>query len=750
VISYGAAAFTFSAGIPGRTLTPQAGSPVTGWSIAPQLPPGLTFNTTDGSISGTPTAASSSTPYTATAQGSAGTLSVTFAIEVDTDVLFDLGHNAAISSLQFNGSSVLSADANGHWVLWDYATGTMIASGDAPNVNALFVSPGDNLPPVLPSNVTALAGATAVIQTPTGLQVLSATTGVLSANISASFNWWTIATDGSYIVAGSQTGLSVWSPSGQLLISRPGNYASAIAFASPGTLRVAQGAAGTNVVEAVSVPNGAAVVSPQFKGQFTSWFVDGSGFLSTVIGSGTTPTMLYAYSSSAAQEAAVTNPGGNYYGQGQWLWTLAPGNTTLTVSTLAAPTTPVATYSFGDAKTMVSGSTIGVSDFSSGRFSVIDLSGSAPAKTDYSPPFGAFFARQYAAASASQWIAGNGVGVLLDGASLGGTPRFLDYGEALSLAGNASRIVLATASGRIVYFNATTLAQEGTIAFPNPAQTPFGSAFAQAALSSDGSILAFLGPDDTSVNIYSLPSATLLYTWRFPLSGGWLPWNISLSASGTVLGITTTLPDTTFNGVLSVPSLSFMDTAAAATGGAPIVSSQFKSSIGSGSPVPMLLSPDGSQIATTIAGEYPDLLASASRIGTNIVKSGVMVPFVPGWPVGWIDNTHLLVNTYVQNTAGGPPSVYAGCTIYDLSATATGTCALPELLGFQTVDSDTLFTLNQPRLVSLSTGAVIWQSGDALPCAPSQVQFLPLCFPDALAGNHVVLVSDSRVVVQSY
>jgi hypothetical protein len=743
VISYGASALTFTAGIPGRTLTPQVGDTVTGWSIAPQLPPGLVFSTSDGSISGTPTSASPRTPYTVTAQGPTGALSVTFAVEVDTDVLVDLGHNAQIWSLQFNGSSVLSEDVLGHWVLWDYGTGAMVASGDAGNGDVGCIYGGCTMP----GAPAALAGPTAVIRTPTGLQVRSATSGALTANITAQLDWWSLATDGSYIVGGYLTGVSVWSQTGQLLISHPGNYANAIAFASPGAIRII-GPAGANVVETISVPSGADVISPQFKGQFTSWFVDGSGFLSTVLGSATTPTILLAYSDGAAQQASIANPVGTSnlagpstgtYAQGAWLWTFT--GTSLIVYALASPTTPVASYTFGGAQVIPSASTIGVWDLSSGQLSVIDLSGPVPAKVDYASPFGITAqVLKYAATSASQWISGYDSGVLLDGASLSGAPRFLDYGQALSVVGNASRIAIATASGRILYFNAVTLAQEGAIPFSSNEVTyaqyeSAGLPGLQLALSSDGTILAVLTPGGLTVDVYSLPSGSLLHTWPYPPSAGLYALDISLSGDGTVLGTT----------AQSLPVGYVMQTASPATGGAPIASSMFLAP--NSSPEPLRLSPDGTQIATSAWGN-PDVVPDSGVYMTNLMRSGVFVPFVSGWPVGWIDNAHLLVNSYVTDSHYGTQGDYAGCTVYDLTGNATGACALPEVLAFQLVDSDTLYALNQPQIVSVSTGTVSWMSGDNLPwfagymAGPS--------FANALAGNHVVLVTDSRLVAQSY
>jgi hypothetical protein len=394
---------------------------------------------------------------------------------------------------------------------------------------------------------------------------------------------------------------------------------------------------------------------------------------------------------------------------------------------------------------MTSASTIAVWDPDSAKLSVIDLSGAAPVKVDYASPLGiSHEVSTYAAASGSQWITGDTYGVLLDGASLSGTPRYFGYGEAYSVAANANRIAIATASGRILYFNAVTLAQEGTI--PLSSQLTYAeyqsvgqATNPQVALSSDGSILAVMEPGGFPVNIYSLPSGSLLYSWPYTPSGSLysLPLGISLSGSGTVLGVNTVYAPIPGN---------FTQTAAVATGGAPLFSSNFISQ-GSSTP-PLRISPDGTQIATSTWGN-PDVVQQTADYETNIVRNSVVVPFVPGWPVGWIDDTHLLVNGYVQDTVvSGTQGDYAGCTIYDLSGTPTGTCALPEVLGFQVLNSDTLYVLNQPAMVSVSTGAVSWMSGDNLPWFAGYM--MGPSFNDALAGNHVVLVSDSRLIAQSY
>ena len=59
------------------------GDPVASWSISPTLPSGLVFDTTNGELSGTPTAVSPLTTYTVTATNNGGSGTVTITIQVN-------------------------------------------------------------------------------------------------------------------------------------------------------------------------------------------------------------------------------------------------------------------------------------------------------------------------------------------------------------------------------------------------------------------------------------------------------------------------------------------------------------------------------------------------------------------------------------------------------------------------------------------------------------------------------------------
>ena len=83
VIAYSPSSLTLTKGSAMSTVSPSStGGTVTSWSISPALPTGLTFNNTNGAISGTPTGVSSSNNYTVTATnlGGSGTAIVTIQV----------------------------------------------------------------------------------------------------------------------------------------------------------------------------------------------------------------------------------------------------------------------------------------------------------------------------------------------------------------------------------------------------------------------------------------------------------------------------------------------------------------------------------------------------------------------------------------------------------------------------------------------------------------------------------------------
>lgn len=728
-ISYGASALTFSAGVQISVLKPStSGGSVVSWSVSPALPQGLNFSTTDGTISGNPTAPSVGAQYLVTAQNSGGQSTATLTITVDVAPVVNLGHQNGIAQIRATATRVLSIDTSDYWVLWDYATAAVIASGNSGCSTANPCTLTYTQSPLID-----MAGTTAVLVTPTGLEAHATSDGHITASIVTSGRWWRLATDGSYIATGGSTGLSIWSTSGQLLFTRAGDYSKANAFAAPGQVMVGTGAAGSNVIETITVPGNADSTGPTFNGTFSSWFLDGGSFIS-VAGS----TAL-VYSNASVQQGSITPVNTTYLvGQGSWVWTYpSPGGVLNIYPATGNGPAATATYTFSALTTPVaSGSTIGFLPEGSSTVSVIDLSGATPTKTDYNSGVslgtGISSGQPYAAVSASQWLVGSNYGVLIDGTTFAGTERLFGYGQAWSIAGGTGHFAVATASGNILYFNSATLALEGRI--------PFYAS--KISLSADGTTLVAMGAGATygqsDVEVYGLPAAgSPLYTWTYTVNGAGgslLPQDVELSGSGSVLG------QVTFDSRNG--SELYTQEASAPTGGSQVFSSSFSSQFLDVAP-PLRISPDGTLIAYSQSGSPTQ--EGGLNPGTNLLLNGTLVTAVNGLTVGWLDNTRLVVNSYAQNSSHLP--VYTGCTLYGANGAATGApCSLPyEVNQFQVVSTDGIYVPQANQIVSVSNGSISWMSGN-----PDFWSSYPLHAVGAVTGSHVIFVSGIDLVAQSY
>ena len=410
--------------------------------------------------------------------------------------LIDLGHSSTVELSRYANSSLISLDEAGHWVLQAYGSGAILASGEGACVNCTPVTAWFVYPPV------DIAGPTAIDNTPSGIEIRSAASGQLLATIPGQFSWFKLASDGSYIATGSTAALSAWSTSGQPLLSLAGDYSKAVVFSAPGQVQVALGPVGANVIQTVSVPGGSASVSPAFQGAFNTWFVDGTGFLTSL---GNT---IWTYSSAVVQmNITPVSSLGSLGGEGNYFWNY---NNSINIYQVGGGISPVFTASSVNAEYFIpSGTTIGVVygeeyTLNTNQLAVIDLSGAMPVSTSYTVPIADLSA--YAAVSAGLWVVGNEQGVIFDGASLAGQPRYLTLGQVSSIAAGTGYFSVATASGQIFYFNASTDAMVGTINFLS----------SQISMSSDGTVLAAssISPDiqnqpNSTVNLYSLPSANL-------------------------------------------------------------------------------------------------------------------------------------------------------------------------------------------------------------------------------------------------
>ncbi len=127
---------------------------------------------------------------------------------------------------------------------------------------------------------------------------------------------------------------------------------------------------------------------------------------------------------------------------------------------------------------------------------------------------------------------------------------------------------------------------------------------------------------------------------------------------------------------------------------------------------PLRISPDATLIATSSWAD-PDMAVppNGPQIGTNLYANAKLVTAISGWPVGWLDNGHLIISAY-QNDMNDLNGLYQGCALYGPSGANVGSCALPEVLQAQVAGSDALYAANLNSIVSVSTGVTAWASAN--------------------------------------
>jgi hypothetical protein len=686
-IAYGSTTYQYTVGIAAQTLTPKNPSSIGSWSVSPALPAGLLLSGTTGAISGTPMADSPTTTYvikgiTSTGQPASGDLS----IGVTSTVVLNLGEVDAIQFIEFDSAHVLTEDTSANWILWNAATTQQIASGIA-----TIIVERPEFPPLSEPAPMALAGSVILIQKQSGLELRSSATGAVLAEIAMHLQWWKLATDGSYVCAGSDSALTCWSPSGQQLFSEPGNYYSAMVLAAPSQLLVAFGAAGPQVIETVSTATWTASVGAAFQGRFSSWFVDGSQFLTTIPEGtqvGTTLAAfntLYVYSPASVLEDTETMPTlQGLTGQGGWFWTASPTsaltiypvghNTTACMPIPCTMPTPNATYPLYAPLTAIDSF---IASIAGNALTIIDLSGATPLEMSFTLPVASPSA--FAAIGPSRFVLGTRQGVIVEG-SMSAAPRYFGYGAVTNLVGGAARAVFTTASGSTFSFNTTSNAFEPTLDL---------AADVQLALSVNGGVLAGLDGSG-NVDIYSMPAGPLIH--NFPASSnGAGPASISLSPPGTMLG-------EMFNNDTdaTIPVVGGTATVYANAGAA------------------LLFSPDGALAAVSNSGWPPGY--GSDYVGppptTRIYQNGTLLTTVPGWASQWLSNSSFLVANYTCCTGGpgGGAAVFTGYQAY----TATGAAESTPV-----------------------SGPITWASAD--PASNS-----------AVAGALAVLVSGNLVIAQPF
>lgn len=658
------------------------------------------------------------------------------AISPTGSVLFDLGHVNGINFLWQSGDRILSEDSGGHWVLWDVTHRSQIVSGDIDSSSgsgpSLVLPPGSagSSPQLL---AVDMVGTTVAIPSATSIVLLSATDGhtlhtiALGTGIDANYG---LASDGSYVWVVSTSSLEAWSTAGKVLVNRQGNYFNSSIFAAPTQLQVGQSPVAD--LELVSTVNGSSKVALKTNSlgnAFGSWFLDGSHFfsISEQLDTPTGTSTITMYSSAGVKENQVKLPfiTGPIVGQGAYFWTTnGGGGAPPEVFAVAGGSDPV----WAEADPMEvqiltgAGTKLGFSDNPGTALHILDLSGAKVAETTINFPvegvgiFAADFAGNWSVSSDQSGS------LVYDGATAMGPsgPQSLDCGHVASIAGAATgSVAISVAAGQILYLDVQ--------ASPRVLVGSLGFSAGKVALSNDGSVLAALGPP---LRVFDMPGGTTqdVFTVQDPTI------DFSLSCGGTTIGPVTQRFVSSGRDVVITRRLANVATGATYLTDAFDILSNF---VG-GDPPSIALSPDGTLAAICDFVAGPSSTASAT---TNIFNGGRIVGTAQGYPVGWLDNARLVVNTYAQ-LDGGPPGdpVYTGSSVCDTQGAVIAPLALPEIDEFSLVGAGgtQIYAPQTNTIYNVSDGSVVWTSLDS----PQGV--------GDVAGNFVVMLNNHQVLVESH
>jgi hypothetical protein len=687
---------TLTKGTAASVLPEISGGNAPNWSVAPALPAGLTLDASSGAIFGTPTTRTAATDYVVSATNAGGTSSATVSISVAEGVLVDLGQSGGIGSLIHHGNRIMSIDDRQRGVLWNAQTGAIIASRNDLSETGSISGCGPFC-----NKLIGLGGNTAVFRSLRWLILLDATNGNLLAHVLAPSDiyWWRVSIDGSYVVAATNTGLSAWSRTGTRLFTKTGNYIHAKPFAAANELRIGAGPAGAGVVETIAMPSGTATTTTGFQGTFNAWFDDGEKFITNI---GDT---VWVYSRNMAQLdfKALTNVT-ELSGHGDWFWARRDGPGSLDIYAVGASTNVAASYGV-DVFTEINsaGDTIGIVPYVGNVMSVVDLSGGSPTKTDYSAPVSGLQA--YAADSKDDWVVGAATGVMLG--ELTGTPQIYSHGEVQSIAANASDILIATGSGHILDYDASSRALKRDITYRAT----------KMELSADGTQLVagttafgFHYEPAKNLRVYSLATGDVQQEWTYP-DGGPVLFDFDVADSADVLAQSVgSGTGDSYNRIVTT------------LGNTPIWSSAITGYFS------LYLSPNG-QLGAVAPAQH------SAGGGTNVFTNGTLTGAVFGSVGGWLDDSRLLVNRYLNDKYGVP--VFSGVDVMSTAGVVQASLATGSVFSAQVVSPNSFYDPSANKIYDATTGAILFSTSDT-----------PLG-TGAVSGANVVFATGSLVRIES-
>lgn len=650
--------------------------------------------------------------------------------------LFDLGHGSQVSVLKQSGNRLLSEDTSGHWILWSLPSKLPLVTGDATS------DPLNN--PALPQLSGAqsgspgpgvfsvdLAGSTMAIASAASITLLSAVDGHLLQTVTIDntlVSTYGLASDGSYLWVVGQGGLQAYTTGGQRVVNRTnGDYSYSNIFAAPSSLEV--GASPVGDLELVSIATGASQValrSDTLPNGFGTWFTDGSRFVTATQSGG---TVITVYSSAGAKVSqttlaqsvqAVGGFGPVYWASAQNGQGSAPQ--VFAVSGGANPVWTEATSNNLNSSLFAAGRLLAFSDTGSTQLHVLDLSSVTVRDTDVDIGSSTLFNGNpgtvglFDADAAGNWAFTDGStgSLVFDGADALGPngPIPLDCGAVQSIAGGAGgRVAVATAAGQILFADVSTSARTvlGALGFPATG----------LAISDDGKVLAALG---ATLRIFDLPTGTNPVTLETTSSSDLFALARGGGTLGLVIAEGTPVTGTQFARRLysaSTGALLLNDT---------VVPAQ------SGSVPQLALSPSGLAAITDFTIDPASALAT-----TNIFRNGTVIGTANGYPVGWLDDSRLVVNTFGSPDAAPSNFVsFSGANICDTTGRVVAPLPVPVQLQTLTPVGSTQFYDPWSDAIYDLDGGVAWSGPAGATVAIGDV-----------AGPFVAVAIDHRVVLET-
>lgn len=684
-IAYAQTQYALDTGIFASLTPTSTGGTVVTWTVSPALPAGLSLNAATGIISGTPTSATASATYVVTATNSGGNDTFDLALSVQNSLLVDLGHADELYAVHHDGNRIVSVDSGGRGVLWNAQTGAILATRDAIRMSASLPC-GTSAQSTACYDLIALKNDTAALQSEGTIHLIDATSGASLATISAgTLRWWRLASDGSYVATATDTEVKVWSRTGALTFTKAANYGAAKAFAAAGELRIGGGPAGVNVVEKISVPAGASTVTTSHQGTFHSWFDDGEKFISNV---GTT---VWIYSHAAASlDVTALDTIEQLTGQGDWFWTHSWAPKFVKIYRVGASTAPTSSFNFTYLTQVIPGKgAIGALDYNDDWLSVIDLSGATPVRVDFRPPTQDL--RVFSAASPDDWVIGTSLGVMMGEASAS-PPQIYAQGQAQSIVADNDTVVVATAAGKILQYDADNRALVRTIDYPASRleMSPDGTRVAAAPTR-----MSLLYAPNRNLRMYSLTDGSLLHEWTYPPN---LPNSDHYSVSHFDIASNTDLMvRTQYN--YNPPVLSSEVTRIVTT--LDDVPTGLGTSLSPGL-TESYLSPDGSLLATpTQGGGHSGII--------RLYANGNLLGAVPGNMAGWLDNSHMVSTVFVDSPTS-PADVYDHTEIISTTGVVLATLNIPQPSEIQVISPNVFYAPNLNSIFDATTGAIVWSS----------------------------------------